>query len=359
MEARLCAAYRAHQKFMRRDSPASVIALAERLDCRKPCSEPIAVWTRKKPDGSERTICGYGLEQTARHHLTDALLKASIANIPHWQFEHRGRGHGAAVEAVKAYIRQGYSFAATLDVADCFASFDREKVISLLPLPGEVTRHVLMASDRMLSHSPHTNSISRSAHHAVQSHNILGLPQGSVASNRIASFLLADLGSAVSERCKLVGFRDDFVILGPSEKVVNESFESLRRLLLEHRAGSFRLGRCGATAVEEGFEFLGYKIYGIEKVPILNLSEKNLEKYRAIFGEALRRDLREEFSSPANVRKALAGRTRAFPHWTFAAGAAVCYEILAERLLNKVLERELSDERVYEFYEIEGVRRRL
>jgi hypothetical protein len=127
-----------------RPDPAELPSIASCLDARKGTKEPVlAHMIPKDSTGQYRMVLEFGIENRALQYLVRDVLIAVLELHPN-QYATRGGVH-AAIRHTKQALIDGYLWAVELDINDCYPSFEEEKLSSLLPLPKEVTDHVIIS----------------------------------------------------------------------------------------------------------------------------------------------------------------------------------------------------------------------
>ena len=118
--------------------------IASKLDPGKGTDEPVLVYRKKKSSGQgHRFICKFGIEHRALQYLVRDVLIALVELHPN-QYATHGGVH-AAIKHTKQALMDGDLWAAELDINNCYQSFDESKLPNLLPLPKEVTDHVIIS----------------------------------------------------------------------------------------------------------------------------------------------------------------------------------------------------------------------
>ena len=90
-----------------------------------------------------RTYTAFGIENRALQYLVLRLLE-QVADVTPYQYTVWGGIH-AAIKRVKKVMSIRPVWAIELDVVNCYPSFDAKKLTDLLPVPKEVSEHVLIA----------------------------------------------------------------------------------------------------------------------------------------------------------------------------------------------------------------------
>jgi hypothetical protein len=137
----------------RRPNANQLPAIAERLNAWDGTTEPVILSFKEKASkpGHFRPLLDFGIENRALQHLVLGALKARADLHPN---QYVMKGSHDAIRRVTELMANGYEYAVEIDIKDCFASFDGEKVLDLLPLPKRVTKSVLLnGSHNLMYHS--------------------------------------------------------------------------------------------------------------------------------------------------------------------------------------------------------------
>ena len=251
---------------------------AMQLNLYLPCQEEVGFYLKAKTSGDFRTIFRFDVEHAARQLIMDDLLKACFP-IPDWQYDQKGRGRDKAIDDIVEAIIQGKPYFAVLDIADCFQSFDGDRMAEILSLPEEIVRNNITADNLncMLDHSICGSNIT--SHHTPQSRQLGGLPQGSIVSNRVAAIMMSNLHEILRSNVSIFMYRDDIVLLAETRNEIDASVLALNDALANHRSGCLRLKRCDRGFIDDkSIDFLGYNINCQNTKVIVSLSDKNKDR---------------------------------------------------------------------------------
>ena len=185
-------------KLHRRPSASKLPAIAECLNPWQGTMEPVILSFKEKASkpGQFRPVLDFGIENRALQHLVLGALNARADLHPN---QYAMRGSHSAIRRVAELMANGYEHAVEIDIKNCFASFDGEKVPDLLPLPKRVTKSVLLNGSHNLMYHSYWSSYFGTA--SPEAHDVLyaeehvgaqrGFPQGSAASPLAVEMLLA------------------------------------------------------------------------------------------------------------------------------------------------------------------------
>lgn len=326
------AAYRVRQGM----SPERVLETARRVNVWQRCGEQARLGWEPKPDGGARPVTRFGLMNQARQILVREPLRAAAGLSPH-AYDAPGRGVQAGGREILDSMDKGYKWAVVVDVARCFESFSGEGVAETLSpfLPREVTRNVLTHGDR-LSVVPESaredipSSISSAFHTTSRP---AGLPQGSRASNLVASVLLSGLADALPGDAVPVLYRDDVLVLVRTRREADAVVSALVGALYRHPAGRLTMKRCEVRRVADGFEFLGYNFRrrGCATTAVPKKENVELVQRRAML--ALCDDLEARRWEPDSVKEVYRSWLAGFPLWEVGEMIAVPAVEQARRVL--------------------------
>ncbi len=300
--AKCVAAEKALRKAGAQVTEDAIRALAAEMDAYSATGEPVYAHEVVKPSGGTRTVCDFGLRNRAVHYLLKPLLEACGAAHGH-QYGFLGRSRDDLANYVKEHVEAGYCYAVTLDIANCFGSFNGEAVADRLPLPRRVvdshvtfrqleiryrSRRSRSAGNRpMIGNAP---SMSVSPPGTLRRMVFGGIPQGSAVSNLVAASLLADLIDVVPFGTPFGQYGDDIISLAKTEAEACTISNALRSALEGHPSGSMRLKSLQVSHIADGFEYLGYHFRECAGEVAICPKSANMERFRRRWIEALRRD---------------------------------------------------------------------
>jgi hypothetical protein len=139
----------------RRPKATQVYSIVRSLDPWQGTEEPVIVnWKIKDANANScRITMDFGPINRALQYLTHRLL-AATADLHPRQFAVRGGVHAAIAHVAKARA-EGFGWCAEIDIADCYPSFEGEKLLGLFNLPEEVIEHVITCKDLNLTLGSH------------------------------------------------------------------------------------------------------------------------------------------------------------------------------------------------------------
>jgi hypothetical protein len=140
------------------------------------------------------------------------------------------------------------------DIKDCYPSMNGEEVLEYLPGPRAVLRQVILPPfEQHLLHS--------SKHAALLSKVRRGLPQGAASTALVAAAALVPVLNELPDDAVPILYVDDFAIFATSEAAAVHTMNTLQEALWASPVGHLELKMCNIHDVEDGFGFLGYRIF--------------------------------------------------------------------------------------------------
>jgi hypothetical protein len=250
-DARLAATRLAASKMRsyRRPEETELKTIAKNLNAFQGTQEEVRLRLIRKGANTFRPTLDFGIENRALQHLVLSVLYA-IAELHPRQFATRG-GVPAAIAQVMDAMKDGYVHVREIDIKDFYASFDRNKLVELVPVQKRVIERVLL--------SDHLNIIPPSKlHHILSCFGAAdkdqgavaplekylaearwGIPQGSAASPLLAEMLLAPLLFQVPAGGKVVvvAYADNIIVMAKTASDADAMTDSLGLALKKHPAG--------------------------------------------------------------------------------------------------------------------------
>jgi len=200
------------------------------------------------------------------------------------QYATRGGVH-AAIKHTKQALIDGYLWVVELDIKDCYPSFDEEKLASLLPLPKEVTDHVIIS--RYLNLSSGFSCIRDSLADDQEGDGITlgaifparrGLPQGSAASPIVAEAMVAIALKQVPTLGVIIAYADNILLLAKTKSDRDSMTKALLAAFEKHPVGRLRLSP-KTFGAGEPVEFLGHCLTPCEGGVRIAITDANKRKF--------------------------------------------------------------------------------
>ena len=211
------------------------------------------------------------------------MLKAQADLHPN---QYHLRGTHAAIERVVGLLKDGYTWAIETDIYNCYPSFDGEKVPDFLPIPKEVSRHVILCgTHRLLLHSGIFGPADKPGEddELIASHLFAdarqGLPQGSAASPLAVEMLFAPLLHKLPAGSPWTGYSDNFLAMGKTKADAVSMSTALWSALKAHPAGQFWPNPEKVYAPGEPIVFLGHRIQLSSGMVCIDPTPENVEKF--------------------------------------------------------------------------------
>ena len=249
-DARLAATRLAASKmrWYRRPKKTELKTIAESLNAFQGTHEEVKLRLIKKGANTFRPTLDFGIENRALQQLVLSVLYA-IAELHPRQFATRG-GVPVAIAHVMNAMKAGYVHVREIDIKDFYASFDRNKLVELVPVQKRVIDNVLL--------SEHLNIVPSALHHILScigpadkaqgevaplekylAEARRGIPQGSAASPLLAEMLLALLLFQVPAGGKVVvaAYADNILVMAKTASDADAMTDSLGLALKKHPAG--------------------------------------------------------------------------------------------------------------------------
>jgi hypothetical protein len=235
-DVRLHASFRACAKVGLRH-PATATDLVDRINVYGPSSESATLACKAKRSGGFRNVMEFGPVNRARQILVLDVLKV-VAPLPSWRYDRRGLGREKAIMDALDFARSGNPHFIYLDVADCYQSFDRERIRTTLPLSEGIIRSTVLCEDLVLERRFASAAPIRAQRMPIfQPRLPEGLPQGSTTSSYVAALLLSDIADLVPSSARCFAFGDDLLLLAPTKELVDEIRTTLFDAYTTHRSG--------------------------------------------------------------------------------------------------------------------------
>jgi len=210
---------------------------------------------------------GRSSNSTSRTDASNTWCETCLS--PYWSFIHTSMRPVA--ESTRQALIDGYEWAVELDINKYYPSFDEEKLSRLLPLPKEVTDHVILS--RYLNLSSGFSSIGNSLGDDYEGDAITsgaistarrGIPQGSAVSPIVAEAMVAFALKAVPPLGVIIAYADNILLLAKTKSDRDSKTEALLAAFEAHPVGRLRLSPT-RFAPGEPFEFLGHRLTEVRR----------------------------------------------------------------------------------------------
>jgi hypothetical protein len=288
-DARLAATRLAASKmrWYRRPEETELKTIAGNLNAFQGTQEEVRLRLIKKGANTFRPTLDFGIENRALQHLVLSVLYA-IAELHPRQFATRG-GVPVAIAHVMDAMKDGYVHIREIDIKDFYASFDRNKLVELVPVQKRVIDNVLL--------SEHLNIVPSALHHILSCFGPAdsdqkelarlekyladarrGIPQGSAASPLLAEMLLAPLLFQVPAGIEVVAYADNILVMAKTASDADAMTDSLRLALKKHPAGQL-WPKVTSFPAGGPIEFLGHRLTALGDKVHVQPTPQNREKF--------------------------------------------------------------------------------
>jgi hypothetical protein len=280
----------------RRPKATQVYSIVRSLDPWQGTEEPVIVnWKIKDANANScRITMDFGPINRALQYLTHRLL-AATADLHPRQFAVRGGVHAAIAHVAKARA-EGFGWCAEIDIADCYPSFEGEKLLGLFNLPEEVIEHVITCKDLNLTLGSHPVVVGPASDD--EGNNVLlnealaearqGIPQGSAVSPLVAELLLAMPLKHLPEGGEVCVYADNLLIMAKDESKAVSMIQALESALAAHPAGQLR-PNIRLFKPDEPIDFLGHRFFHLNGAVHIHPSPRNASNFETKLKQGLKK----------------------------------------------------------------------
>jgi hypothetical protein len=294
-DTKLIAVDEANKKMKRhrRVKAEQIIGIAERLDPWRGTKEPVLAHMKGKKDssGNYRWVMNFGIENRALQQMTRDILRFA-GRIAPGQYGCSG-GVKAAGKAVLKNLDDGYVYVAEVDIKNCYPSFNREGITTVLPVPKEIVNKVLTSHclNIVLGNPKDIYQFStvgskeeaddiREFSEPLLAEARQGIPQGSAVSPVVAELVLAPIVVDLPEFGRVVNYADNFLVMAKSEPDAVSMLKALRSAFKANPVGPLTLKVDPVTEAGAGFDFLGYEFRKSGNYAHCQPSQKNHARFK-------------------------------------------------------------------------------
>jgi hypothetical protein len=261
-----CSVVRHGLKGVKNATLAEIEHRADQLDAFHRVPEPVIAYLREKGDGTTRVVVDFGWRRRSLIDMTVCILDTVFPRFP-FDFLDAGAGgyDAATLHLMGSLTTKGHEYVTTVDIKQCFRSATKEKVAAALPLPGKVTRNVILVGkgvevrvklpEGLRADSPQGRTAYLEADEAARQ----GLPQGSPASGLIMR--RAVLGPVLAQQSfsdDLALYQDEVAVTSKTKAQSQALAETLKLIFSTSPAGPLTIGQKRISPISEGFSFLAY-----------------------------------------------------------------------------------------------------
>ncbi len=331
--AKYVAAVKAYKNMPRHHKIADmdVGKIADLIDAFRGTDEPVTLHLKEKKSGNgERQIMDFGIKNRALQYLALSVLEAQAVLSP-MQFGTKG-GVNAAAKVVLKNLDDGYVYTTEIDVSNCFPSVGVKALPDILPIPSKVIDHSLSAQSLNitpgnfipwvgLDDKPSVEEYASGPYAEIIKEGRQGLPQGSATSSLIVEILFAPVFLTPPKNVCLLGYIDNFLVMGKSASDVASMKSNLEEFLLGHPAGPFVPRLESTSTPNQPFVFLGYELFQSGSSYGARPSGQNLSMFCQKFDRGLDQISGKKHSHTVRKRKVKELRryvrswTSAFARW--------------------------------------------
>jgi hypothetical protein len=144
---------------------------------------------------------------------------------------------------------------ASADIREFFASFGHDAMIEAIPLPEPVITQSILIGKNVAITLPIAYGSSESS---IRTTIRKGLPQGSPASNFLATYLIRDVLDSVAYDAFVLAYTDNIYGAFETANGAAAMLDTLTKGLLAHPLGPYELKDKMVTHSDHGIEVLGY-----------------------------------------------------------------------------------------------------
>lgn len=193
-------------------------------------------------------------------------------------FQYANLGSGQKVEmALDLIITKSYDWFCEIDIVKFFESYELKTLVEALPLPKEVVTQIVGGHSAMRVYPSGTE------YPPLSPKARSGIPQGSAASNEVASWSVAHLAMPLLGNVVLINHVDNFYLLAKDFKSLEVASKALRAAIPGCPGGPFTGKTKQLATVEDGFCMLGCWIFREDGNVTALPTEANLKKFSSRF----------------------------------------------------------------------------
>lgn len=222
------------------------------------CGEPIFLKLIGKSGGGNRPVAAYRLKRRTLLQLCIFAIRA-VWGTSTIDYNSSGRGVHAAIEALKSSVDDHFTnVVGVTDVKDCFSSLGQGETAALIPLPKSVVEITMLIQENVVILNPKGTSVPSSDRDRLRQ----GFPQGSPASQIVASRIISDVVDKVGHEGVCLHYADNILFVGHHQGEVLGLYNSLSEQFAAHPAGGLTLHDTHIVdLVKSGINWLGYRAW--------------------------------------------------------------------------------------------------
>ena len=215
--------------------------------------------------------------------VKDRILQQAVKNViePIFEMKFLDCSYGyrpdksahLAVELIKEFIKQGYTWVIDADVEKFFDSVDHELMMSFVAEEISDGKVLGLIESWLKAGIMNQGEVEET---------VEGTPQGGVVSPLLANIYLHEMDKRIyqKEDVRLVRYADDIVILCKSKEIAERTMKQLKMILLELNLQLNHTKTKIVDVVAEDFEFLGFVFKVIAGRMLISPSKKSVRRFK-------------------------------------------------------------------------------
>jgi hypothetical protein len=259
--------------FDRRASLVDLEMIAHDLHLEGHCDEQVPVHALPKEGDDFRAIADYQHAHRTAGTTARRMMSMSVKLRP-WQ--HDRQGTSTAIEVLRDAIWSGKTAGVHIDIDNFYGSFLRRPVREVLPLPGRMVDHYIVAREHEFvpwGSSPPSFDVLLSKARS-------GIPHGGSASPIIGADTVSRIKWQPAPEIIPSGYVDNLMLMANSPDAVAADAKAVLAALEALPTGTFKGSIKWIGDATEGFDFLGVHMRLGKKLEIHPI-EGRLEKFKA------------------------------------------------------------------------------
>jgi RNA-directed DNA polymerase len=199
------------------------------------------------------------------------------------------RGVPEAIDIISKALGEGARFFVRSDIKKFFQTIPKTEVEAFLRKNITDERFVDLFMEALATELENESEVRELLH--LFPRGPIGVPQGSALSVLCANIVLADFDRELNDKgITTVRYLDDFVILGRNQQSVTKAWNRAQQILhsidMECHDPSLGTGKAAKGPINSGFDFLSFRIDGIDVYPTKAARDEFLEDLRRVFRES-------------------------------------------------------------------------
>lgn len=200
-----------------------------------------------------------------------------------------GRGVPEAIQRIRKAIDDGARWYVRSDLKNFFTRIPKPKIETYLSANVSDRPFVTLFMEALATELANEEAVREDLD--LFPIGKIGVPQGSALSALCANIVLADFDTTLNGRgITTIRYLDDFVILGPTKRVVEKAWDIALKLLsdigLDAHDPTAGTGKASKGEIASGFDFLSFHIDSTHAGPSAEAQRKLLESARTLIRQA-------------------------------------------------------------------------